>query len=352
MSLPEILYDLNVKHSETSPLFVLGHGRSGTSILIKMIRKYLKVNFGTESQFIIRYYNKLPQYGDLSNPENAKHLIADISRERWFRRINKRFGFVFDNESALENLKDKSYSGILRVIFEQFAAYHGMVRWGDKTPEYIHDLPVLNKLFPDAKYLHIVRDGRDVTLSEFETPFGAKNVYRAADDWFNKLNMIRDFGYSLPQGRFLEIRYEDLLSHPLDVFAQMIRFLSIDDADGELLRFINEHIGNDLRRGNFFKWKNRFSQRQLRMFERVAGNLLASYHYPVFTENPRPVSGPEKLFWNIDNFVKRKFKVRYWQDNLYRLSLRFKDITLPARRNQHHVNAFFSKGSHLSSPPR
>jgi len=352
VSLPEILYDLDVKHSETSPLFVLGHGRSGTSILIKMIRKYLKVNFGTESQFIIRFYNKLPQYGDLNNPENARQLIADISRERWFRRINKRFGFVFDKERALENLKQKSYSGILQAIFEQFADYHEMVRWGDKTPEYIYDLPVLNKLFPGAKYIHIVRDGRDVTLSEFETPFGAKNVYRAADDWFKKLNMIRDFGYSLSQGRFLEIRYEDLLSRPIDVFAEMIRFLDIDDRDGELHGFIRRHIGNDLRNGNFFKWKNRFSQRQLRMFERVAGSLLTSYHYPVFYENPRPVGGPEKLYWNIDNFVKRKFKVRYWQDNLYRLSLRFKDIVLRVRRNRSQINTLFPKGSHLSSPPR
>jgi ABC-type ATPase involved in cell division len=57
--LPEILFDLEVRHTKTNPVFVIGSSRSGTSILVKMIRKYLKISFGTESQFIIRYYNNL-----------------------------------------------------------------------------------------------------------------------------------------------------------------------------------------------------------------------------------------------------------------------------------------------------
>lgn len=87
--LPEILYDLDVKHSRTNPVFVVGNARSGTSIFCKMIRKYLKISFGTESQFIIRYYNTLARYGDLRKDENLLLLIYDISRERCFERWEK-----------------------------------------------------------------------------------------------------------------------------------------------------------------------------------------------------------------------------------------------------------------------
>ena len=318
----EILYDLQVNHTENCPVFVLGHGRSGTSILIKLIRKYLKVNFGTESQFIVRYYKSLKNYGDIKKDDNLKRLIIDLSKERWFKRVKKRFGFEPDLTDLFLSIKERTYRGVLDAIFEQFATYHGMERWGDKTPEYIYDLPVLNKLFPEAKYIHIVRDGRDVALSEFKTQFGAKNIYKAAEEWKRKVGLIHEFGSLLPAERYCEIRYEDFLSRPSDVFQKLISFLKIAN-DDQVVQFIEKNISSDLKRGNFYKWKNELDRSQRRIFEREAGDFLRYYNYENEYNLLPKIKNLEKAIWELDNFVRRKFRINFWQDNLYRLNIRF-----------------------------
>lgn len=335
--MPEILYNLAVKHTENNPVFVLGHGRSGTSILIKMIRKYLKINFGTESQFIVRFQKKISRYLPLENPENLSWLIADLHKERWFRRIKRRFGFELNTKKLMDSIDDYTYAGVLRAIFKQFADYHDMDRWGDKTPEYIFDLPVLKELFPDARYIHIVRDGRDVALSEFKTQFGAKNIYKAAEEWKHKVGLVRTFSESLPAGSFHEIRYEDFMTWPEDTFAKLIEFLKIDDHDNLLLGYILEHLRFDLRISNFDKWKTQLSRHQKKLFEKAAGDMLSVYGYERSFLKPGRILVFEKVFWSIHNFILRKVRIDYWKDNIYRLSLRTRDGFSPVRKLQRQI---------------
>ena len=169
---------LKAEHTLHSPVFVIGHGRSGTSVTIKLLRKYIGINFGTESQFIIRCFRKIKQYGDLAEERNIKLLIDDLCKERCFYRWNKRFGFVLDREKVFTELPERSYKGVLISIFSQFAKYHQMERWGDKTPKYTVSLPILYQLFPDAQFVHIVRDGRDVFLSMVQASLTGENPYR------------------------------------------------------------------------------------------------------------------------------------------------------------------------------
>ncbi len=322
----EILNNLEVKHTRDNPVFVIGHARSGTSITIKMIRKYLKVNFGTESQFIIRFYSQLSHYNNLQKTENIKALIEEIAKERCFKRWNVRFQFELDTKKVYDELPERSYRGVLISIFKQFADYHGMTRWGDKTPEYIVNLPLLFELFPNAQFIHVVRDGRDVALSNFLTPFGEKNCVSAALDWQHKIKLARQFGHSLGKDQYTEIRYEDLLNKPIEVFAHLIDFLAIDDSDGKLLSFISEHIGDDLNRGNFYKWKSGLSEQQRRRFEKVAGKELRLYNYETeFSEMAR-ITPWGKWYWHLDNFIRKHANLGYWKDNFYKLKLKTKSM--------------------------
>ncbi len=330
----EILPDLQVRHARLTPVFVIGHGRSGTSVLIKLIRKYLKINFGTESQFIIRFYQNLKHYGDLSDKANAARLIKDIAAERYFKRIKKRFDFDFNPGAAIANYTGKNYADVLSTVFGQFAEYHGMERWGDKTPEYIYHLPVLHELYPDAQFLHIIRDGRDVALSEFETPFDAKNSFKAAEDWQKKTALVEAFFTRLKPGQHLTIRYEDLLSNPVDVFASLVSFFGIDDAGNQLIDFIAAHLPYDLKAGNFNKWKSKMSKGQQRRFEKMAGDQLRQFGYSTQFDELRPPTPFEKVFWEADNEMKKILMSRYWQDSLYRASLRIKSLFTPLQKSR------------------
>ncbi len=328
----EILYDLQVNHQRYNPVMVLGHGRSGTSILIKLLRKYLKINFGTESQFIVRYYNKLTHYGDLKNRSNLKNLVSDISKERYFKRLKKRFNFEVHLQDVLHRIQGSTYRSVLNAFFEQFADYHGMRRWGDKTPEYLYHLPVLCNLFPDAQYIHIVRDGRDVALSEFKAPFGAKNIFCAAHEWQKKIKMVHDFAETIPVSNFYEIRYEELLAEPVNVFTGLISFLGIDDTDGRLQEFIKQNIAYDLKRDNSNKWKKQLTSRQKRLFERVAGSMLRHYGYEAGNLYKTGYNPMEGLYWRLNNQIKKRLNHLYWKDTRYRLSNRMKSNIQPLRK--------------------
>ncbi|MEO2030453.1 MAG: sulfotransferase [Planctomycetaceae bacterium] len=313
-----------VVHRNTAPVHVIGHGRSGTSVFIRLLRKYLQIAFGTESQFIVRYYNRLERYGDLAEESSRLRLVEDICRERWFRRSGERFGFSTTADAILADTEEPSYAGVLDATFRQLAKHLDMQRWGDKTPEYIDDLPLLYNLFPGAKYIHVVRDGRDVALSGFEMPFGEKNVFMAGRDWSTAIRKVNAFARSINAEQFLEIRYEDFLSEPREQFVRLIEFLEIDDSDGRLIDFIAGSISDDLMLGNFNKWRTRLNPRQIRRFDGIASNELQQYGYETSVDGSRRPSPIETAYWWLDNKARRLVNWQNIKDTAYRLSLRRK----------------------------
>jgi hypothetical protein len=318
-------------HTRFSPVFVLGHARSGTSLVCRLLLDHLGVNFGTESQFIVRYHQKLSRYGDLSDDSRLRWLLEDISRERFFARTRQNFGFVFDVERALRSVGPRTYAGVLRAIFEQFAASQGLARWGDKTPDYSHHLPVLRQLFPDAQFVHVVRDGRDVAHSLFTTGFGPKNSYEAALAWRQTLEEIRRFRDTLPAGTFAEVRYEQLVGDPVGTLRDVASFLGIHNHEA-LMDALAHRLRAQVRPGSVLKWKQRLSWREVECFEAFAGDELTALGYPLqFRPRTARHSAMEAGFWKAQAVFRRLTNRRYWGDNWYKLGLRARAAALPLR---------------------
>jgi hypothetical protein len=319
-----------VRHRRKDPVFVVGHGRSGTSILATLLRRHLQIAFGTESQFFIRYHGQLSGYRDLTREANLRVLIQDLSLERFFQR-SKKYGVRLDVDRAVRETEPRTYAGVLAAIMRQNAECQGMQRWGDKTPEYTGHLPVLHELFPTAQFIHIVRDGRDVALSGYKMHFGAKNAYVAAREWSRLLTQVQSFAATVPASAFMEVRYEDLLTNTPRIFAQLIGFLELDDPDGAVSATVGHAAARDLNPGNFGKWKTELSRREQEMFVAVAGSQLAHYGYEL--EAPSR-SAPEHLgalYWEVDNMIRRMSVPEYWADTIYKARLRLRAQRLPIR---------------------
>lgn len=319
----DVIYELTATHTRRSPVFVIGFPRSGTSMTCRLLRRYLKVSFGTESQFIIRYLQRLPQFGNLNDIGNVRRLMYAISTERFFARSRANWGFVFDVEKALGALTERTYAGVLHAIFGQLAEHNGMARWGDKTPAYNRNLRELDRLFPDAQFIHIVRDGRDVALSAQKEGFGPKNACQAASHWKRAIGSIRAFSNGIPADRFIEVRYEDLLARPVSVLETLSDFMGIDDRSGALRSYIRTHVAQEIAADNFNKWRDAFSRRDLERFEGVAGDVLSRFGYELaFDGHARPVSAIEQQYWELRGHANRWLMRSYWMDNLYKASLR------------------------------
>jgi hypothetical protein len=101
---------------------------------------------------------------------------------------------------------------MVSTLFNLFAAQKGKQRWGDKTPQYVEHIPLIIRLFPNAKILHIIRDGRDVSLSWQLRWFGPKNTFHAAKLWKRYVSTGISAGHNLPEEQYLEIRYDTLIT--------------------------------------------------------------------------------------------------------------------------------------------
>lgn len=327
----EIL-DLPIVHTRSGPVFVIGAARSGTSILTWLIRRYLKISFGSESQFIIRIYRRLPEYGDLHDDAHLRRLIDDIAKERCFERWTLRFGFVLDRQRIFDRVAPgpRGYPQVLNAIFEALAHHHEMSRWGDKTPEYNHDLPVLLSLFPNAQFVHIVRDGRDVALSAFRMHFGATNTYRAATDWRLAELRVAHFAAALPPEQLLTIRYEALLTNPVQTFANLIEFLGVQESN-EVLSAIATDVAMQLRENNSGKWRAGLSPAQQRLYESVAGEQLRAAGYPTFHDKTPRLGKATRIYWEMDHVLRKALRQQSWADQVYRTAVRMRMLAISAR---------------------
>src|SRR5688572_18551253 len=122
-----------ISHRDRSPVFVVGHSRSGTSILTGLIRKHLEIAFGTESQFIVRLAKVAARAGDLRDEAIRRKFIDTLSRERFFARTRKNYGLVLDVQAATSDSAGGTYRSVLDAVFSQLADHMQFARWGDKT---------------------------------------------------------------------------------------------------------------------------------------------------------------------------------------------------------------------------
>jgi hypothetical protein len=266
-----------------SPIFVVGCSRSGTGLLRDLLRSHPSITFPLESHFIPGFYRG---FGDPRTDREARALAARILRLGWVRRWDLRL-----DPSSLAHCR--SYRELIAALYEELARREGKPRWGDKTPHYVADIPLLLELFPAARIIHIYRDGRDVALSWMATHFGPANLYTAAKAWKRLVTTgRRDGGQS---SSYLEVRYEALLSDPEETMRRVCDFTGEDFTDAvlrpsRLPRFPHRPIlGRRPRRAlsseteivarNAGRWRREMTPRDRSLFEGVAGDLLAQLGY-------------------------------------------------------------------------
>jgi hypothetical protein len=111
------------------------------------------------------------------------------------------------------------------VFYELYAAGHGKSRWGDKTPQYVLRMPQIAQLLPEARFVHMVRDGRDVALSVLPLWFGPTSLEEAASWWVERVRAGRRDGPAL---NYLEVRYEHLVERPIEELRRVCAFVGVD----------------------------------------------------------------------------------------------------------------------------
>lgn len=282
-------------------VFVVGCARSGTTLLQRMLDNHPMLAVANDTHFIPWAIAG----AETENPAMTPDLAARVAGYRRFHRFELTRDAV---DAAAAGAPD--YAAFVGRLYDAYAALKGKPFAGEKTPEYVRHIPLLARLFPAARFVHIVRDGRDVCLSVLkwavkdrppdetgatvrgparralwaEDPVGATALW-----WADHVMEGAAAGDALGPGRSFELRYEDLVAAPEPVLARIAAFLGLPDAP-EMAAY-HEGKRQKRRAGLSAKkawlpatrglrdWRRQMSAEDAALFEDLAGDALLRFGY-------------------------------------------------------------------------
>jgi len=272
-----------------TPFFIVGIGRSGTTLLRLMFHNHPNIAIPYESHFITDYYNKIENYGDLNEDNNIKHLMKDIFNED----LLKQWDHTFYIDQILPKIKTRTLGHVFRAIYDDYMYAKGKTRWGDKS-DYLDRLHIINEMFPDAKFIHIIRDGRDVANSVLKLPWGPQDIIQAAEWWHHHMILGRRMGAMLDPSRYTEIKYEDLVSDTENQLKRLCKFIG-EDFSSEMLNYYKKSADSipDSRKGQHYNadsppktdrvaaWKKEMTPKNIAIFNDYTEHSLKELNYEV-----------------------------------------------------------------------
>ena len=200
---------------------IVGAPRSGTTLLRLMLDAHPEMAIPPETGFLILGQT----LGE--EPDPRRHFVETVTGYPPEAPAWQDFGLdAGDFAAAIAALEPFSAADACRMFYRLYAARFGKPRWGDKTPLYGLHLPAVTGLLPEAHVVHLIRDGRDVALSLRQTWFSpGREIETLAEYWQHVTSTTREHGSRY--GRYLEVRFEDLIGATEDVLRRVCRFLEL-----------------------------------------------------------------------------------------------------------------------------
>lgn len=281
------------------PIFIIGVPRSGTTLLRVLLDSHPNIACGPESPWLARM------------PSSVKRLYQFMCEDE--------FGYV-KNFGVEREILRRQVADWVNNLYMAYAEKRGKKRWGDKTPDNSLEISFLSELFPDACFVFIVRDGRDVACSTAILSDERKKI----SPWHSE-NILLDDGHVIPntlqnaalrwkqwneriersiQGlRHLMLRYEDLIGSPRQELERLTAFIG-ESYDSGMLEYVKHHHdypawewgSYDVKKSvgitdmSVARWKTQLTHEDLLDIERAIGPMLLKYGYglhddPLRSEN-------------------------------------------------------------------
>jgi hypothetical protein len=256
--------------------FIVACGRSGTTLLRAMLERGGEIAIPPESYFPV---SMAPRHAGAAFDPAAftAQLRANVRFREW-------------DVPAPDVSRATGYPDALRAVYAGYARAHGAPRAGDKTPPFVLHIDLLAELLPESRFVHLIRDGRDVARSLVRTSFGPNGLARAAEIWTRRVGRGRASGDRLGSGRYLEVRYEALVARPERVLREVCAFAALEYRD-EMLRPEegdtsvpdaerphHANLGRPVTQG-LRDWRRDMPDADVAVVEAVAGDLLTELGY-------------------------------------------------------------------------
>jgi sulfotransferase family protein len=295
------------------PFFIVGNDRSGTTMLRLIVDRGPDAAVPPESMFLTDFAAAF----DAGGPRDAQ-AARRLMHEVWEHPKVRLWGLPGPPPAVPADLSGRdAYRFIAAAPFEAYAAAHGKPRWGDKTPHYVHHVDQLLQVWPRARFVILVRDGRDVALSLRRMPFGPNNAWAAAQWWARGVRAGARAQREHPEA-VLTVRYEDLARRPGEQVARLCEFLGLRYTDDMLALEKSDPARIVPDQADWFptlfegintraveRWRRDMSRRDQRIFAALAGAELEQLGYDVAPGPAPELSARQERWFHYHNELMR-----------------------------------------------
>jgi len=275
--------------------FIIGRERSGTTLLRTLFDAHRNVNIQIEFHFILLFYFK---YGKVVNWQRSRlrEFYNNLRRLPQFNLI------TIDEKKLKEDIMrcegSCTFGELCRVVLYNYVSFfpkEEIILLGDKCPYYSLYCEMLLEVFPEAKFIHLVRDPRDNILSMLKVHFESRFFSSLAYRWKYYNKKIEESKSKHP-GSFFTIKYEDLVNAPEAHLQEICGFLEVPydvempefyNKKDELMKVYPAEVFTKIHKSLFRKingqhvseWKKKITKAQLKKADLIAGKFAERYGY-------------------------------------------------------------------------
>jgi hypothetical protein len=286
--------------------FVVGAPRSGTTMLRLMLDAHPELAIPPETYFITKAQKTWRAAKRRPGEDRTETFIESVTgHKRWP-------DFHLDADEFAARVRERQPKRLgegVRVFYEMYADKVQKPHWGDKTPFYVRKMDLIHRVLPEARFIHLIRDGRAVALSIKDLWFGPDTIEGCAEFWVERIDEARAQAQELPN--YIEVIYEDLVRDPEPNLRRIAEFIELP-FDERMVRYyenVDERIAletppeevaqdgrvvstdermkimENLKRPpdptRIDRWREQMPAEDIAKFEAIAGERLRELGYPV-----------------------------------------------------------------------
>lgn len=267
------------KNPKNNPFFIIGAARSGNTLLRAILAAHNSVAIPPESYALGNIARVWQRNNFLEWSELIRLVIGAFESHEEFYTWSIDLAPLYRKLDQIKE-QDRSLAAVITEVFSAYSEIHapGATLWGDKTPLNSEYLPWISATFPKAKYVHIIRDGRDAVASMMRANLQYGILDQCCLEWRVRVQNNLQLGKKLPSQQYLEIRYERLVSHPAEETERVCQFLNIKFSKAMLNTADNFHqMGDTVELDHHKNVENPINTESIGAWQRTLTEAQAAY---------------------------------------------------------------------------
>ena len=304
-------------------IFIMSSERSGSNLLRRILAMHSSIVAPPPPHIWRHLSYQLPYYGLLSDVDNLKKAAIDAISMTQVSSSHLLWKHKISVDELMPHIKTPNLSGIIAALYDVYAFRESAPAWVCKENNLFDCAFQARAVLPDAKFIYLCRDGRDVACSIKNVPSHDQHIFHIAHEWRNEQQKcILAFQELLAQNAAILVRYEDLISNPAAETQRICEFVSLpyeptmidfhhdqDSKDESLKTTYWKNLGKPIIKHNSAKFYKELTKREISLFQLVAGDILESLGYPLVNEKKvRSVGLLQKLLFSVQNRIYKRIQ--------------------------------------------